>query len=157
VHAFRRSLPVFGITLLIGFALMALLALLLGLSPVPSLARAPSIIKDILLYFAVTFVLEEVAFRGGLDSHVFPSGSDSNSRAWVWGSALFVSVVWGLWHLPSDLLYGSDTFAIVLGSNLVVEILVGVPLSFTWRKSGSLVLPALAHALIDAYRNSLLA
>ena len=154
--AFRRSLSVFGLTLLIGFALMALLALLFGLSPVPSLARAPSIIKDILLYFAVTFVLEEVAFRGGLDSHVYPPG-EPISRARAWGSALFVSVLWGLWHLPSDLLYGSDTFAVVLSSNLVVEILIGVPLSFTWRKSGSLVLPALAHALIDAYRNSLLA
>jgi hypothetical protein len=28
-----------------------------------------------------------------------------------------------------------------------------VPLSFCWRRSGTLVLPAAAHALIDAYRN----
>jgi hypothetical protein len=31
-----------------------------------------------------------------------------------------------------------------------------VPLSFCWRASGTLVLPAAAHALIDSYRNSLL-
>jgi hypothetical protein len=31
--------------------------------------------------------------------------------------------------------------------------LTGVPLSFCWRASGTLVLPAAAHALIDSYRN----
>jgi membrane protease YdiL (CAAX protease family) len=156
VSTLRRGLPFFGLTLLIGFALMVLLALLLGLSPVPSLTRAPLIIRDILVLFAVTFVLEEVAFRGGLDTHVFPYGIEAKSRARVWVSAIFVSLLWAIWHIPPQFLYGEGTFAEVLTTNLIVEILIGVPLSFTWRKSGSLVLPALAHALIDAYRNSLL-
>jgi hypothetical protein len=29
-------------------------------------------------------------------------------------------------------------------------------MSLCWRKGGTLVLPALAHALIDAYRNSVM-
>ena len=153
--ALRRALPVFGVTLLMGFALIALAAVLFGLSPAVTLAQAPVIFKYILLYFAVNFVLEEVAFRGGLDSHVHPPG-ESNSRARAWGSALFVSVLWGLWHLPPEMLAG-EAFADALVINLVFGILVGVPLSFCWRQGGTLVLPALAHALIDAYRNSLLA
>jgi len=31
--------------------------------------------------------------------------------------------------------------------------LLGLLLSICWRRSGTLVLPAAAHALIDAYRN----
>jgi hypothetical protein len=39
---------------------------------------------------------------------------------------------------------------------IIVHSLVGVPLSFCWRASGTLVLPAAAHALVDAYRNTVL-
>ena len=43
----------------------------------------------------MTFVLEEVAFRGALDAHVHHEGEGRG-----WQSALFVSALWGLWHLP---------------------------------------------------------
>jgi hypothetical protein len=156
MSALRRALPVFGAALLIGFAIMALAAILNGGSPLLALNDMPAVFKDILLYFAVTFVLEEVAFRGGLDSHVHPFGV-RNSGARAWGSALFVSVIWGLWHLPPEMVAGGQTFGELLAIDLFVHSLVGVPLSFTWRQSGTLVLPALAHALIDAYRNAVLA
>jgi hypothetical protein len=31
-----------------------------------------------------------------------------------------------------------------------------MPLSFCWRRGGTLVLPAAAHAFIDAYRNAVM-
>ena len=34
--------------------------------------------------------------------------------------------------------------------------MIGIPLSLCWRKGGTLALPAAAHALIDAYRNTVL-
>jgi membrane protease YdiL (CAAX protease family) len=34
---------------------------------------------------------------------------------------------------------------------------LGVPLSFAWRRSGNLVLPAAAHMVIDAVRDGLAA
>jgi membrane protease YdiL (CAAX protease family) len=39
---------------------------------------------------------------------------------------------------------------------LIVHCAIGVPLSLGWRRTGRLVAPALAHALIDAVRNALL-
>lgn len=40
-------------------------------------------------------MLEEVFFRGALDTHVH----DEREKRGVW-SALFVSALWGVWHLP---------------------------------------------------------
>jgi hypothetical protein len=62
-----------------------------------------------------------------------------------------------LWHLPPEMVAGGQTFGELLAIDLFVHSLVGVPLSFTWRQSRTLMLPALAHALIDAYRNAVLA
>src|SRR5262249_36925605 len=45
--------------------------------------------------FPVMFVMEEVFFRGVLDPHLPRPGEGRG-----WGSALFVSSLWGLWHLP---------------------------------------------------------
>jgi hypothetical protein len=101
-----------------------------------------------LVYFPVTFVLEEVTFRGLLDSHLHAPGE---SRGWL--SALFVSAVWGLWHLPEDL--GTDPLPLLVLGLLVVHCAIGVPLSFAWRRSGNLALPAAAHSLIDGVRNAL--
>jgi membrane protease YdiL (CAAX protease family) len=39
---------------------------------------------------------------------------------------------------------------------VVWHCLVGVPLSFAWRRSGNLAGPALAHAGLDAVRNALM-
>jgi hypothetical protein len=49
-----------------------------------------------------------------------------------------------------------DKVIAVDGVALIAHTTIGVPLSFSWRQSGTLLLPALAHALIDAYRNAVL-
>jgi membrane protease YdiL (CAAX protease family) len=99
-------------------------------------------------YFPVSFILEEVSFRGALDSHLHHPGE---SRSWT--SALLVSALWGLWHFP--IVPGEHAFAKV-ASLIFVHCVIGVPLSFFWRKSGNLAVTAFSHALIDGVRNALL-
>ena len=104
-----------------------------------------------LLYLPAVFVVEEVFFRGVLDSYVRPTGTGTG-----WLSATYVSALWGLWHLPIVLTAGATTpvLAVVVGL-LVVQITLGIPLSLGWRRSGSLLVPGTAHALSDAIRNVL--
>jgi membrane protease YdiL (CAAX protease family) len=105
-------------------------------------------LSSLLLYFPVIFVLEEVSFRGALDSHVYRSGD-----RFQWASALAVSALWGLWHLPT---YPAEQRGVATAASLlVIHILVGVPLSLYWRKSGNLLVPGFAHALVDAIRNAI--
>jgi membrane protease YdiL (CAAX protease family) len=151
-EALRRALPSFGAALLIGCALQAI-DLETGRFLTPQLAKLPFLLEKLVFYFAASFTLEEVAFRGALDPHVYPPG-EAGSQAQAWGSALFVSVMWGLWHLPLGEELGVGFWAF-LAIALIVEILEGIPLSFCWRQGGTLVLPAIAHAMIDAYRDAL--
>lgn len=104
-----------------------------------------------LLYLPAVFVVEEVFFRGVLDSYVRPAETGTG-----WLSATYVSALWGLWHLPIVLTAGATTpvLAVVVGL-LVVQIALGIPLSLGWRRSGSLLVPGTAHALSDAIRNVL--
>ncbi|NJM40656.1 MAG: CPBP family intramembrane metalloprotease [Anaerolineae bacterium] len=148
--ALKRGLPSFIVAVLIGWALFIVAALLSGRSPMVALDRMPSVLIDLLKYFAVTFVLEEVAFRGALDSHIYPP-SEKSTRIHAWVSAIFVSAVWGLWHWPIEALEPGQTVVELVALLLIVHTAIGVPSSFSWRQSGTLVLPALAHALIDAY------
>jgi membrane protease YdiL (CAAX protease family) len=118
------------------------------------LSKLSLLLKQFLLYFTVTFVLEEVAFRGALDSHIYQlpaAGQRRGGSAWL--SAVFVSALWGMWHLPLLPTGGAAAFAAAIPMLIIVHTLTGVPLSFCWRASGTLVLPAGAHALIDSYRN----
>jgi uncharacterized membrane protein len=55
--------------------------------------------------------------------------------------------------LPSFISAVLIGMAIMAASALASHHDIGVPLSFCWRASGTLVLPAGAHALIDSYRN----
>jgi membrane protease YdiL (CAAX protease family) len=100
--------------------------------------------------------VEEVAFRGALDSHVFRPQSDGQASGLPWLSAIFVSALWGIWHLPTAPVSSVSAFAAMIPVVIIIHTLVGVPLSFCWRASGTLVLPAAAHALVDAYRNTIL-
>jgi hypothetical protein len=121
-------------------------------------------VRSFLLYLPACFVLEEVFFRGGLDSYLDRPGD----RA-PWLSAAFVSALWGLWHLPSVIaripsIHASIgdpvvVFVILLGGVTVLPLvycLTGIPFSLAWRRSGLLFVPAVVHALIDAVRNGLL-
>ena len=151
----RLALPSFAMVIWNGCIIMAAAALVTGKSPLVTQAGAISILKDFSLYFPVCFVLEEVAFRGAIDSHLFqPSMEPQRRSAWV--SAFFVSFLWGIWHLPIVPIPNASAFATTLFSVVIVHTTVGVPLSICWRRGGTLVLPAAAHALIDAYRNAVL-
>jgi membrane protease YdiL (CAAX protease family) len=108
-------------------------------------------LRDFLLYFPICFILEEVAFRGAIDSHIHQSG-DRHSRL----SALFVSASWGLWHLP---MLGESRILYLIGLAVLLPLLHlfdGMFLSYGWRRSGNLAVPAAVHALIDAVRNAVL-
>ncbi len=104
-------------------------------------------LHSLLLYIPVCFVLEEVAFRGAVDAH----GHHPRER---WGllTAVYVSVLWALWHLP---LVGSEPMAELILGLLLVHVTIGVPLSYAWRRAGNLTLPAVVHAVVDAVRDAL--
>lgn len=152
--AARRALPSFISAVLIGMAIMATSALASHHNIGVPLSKLFLLLKQFLLYFTVTFVLEEVAFRGALDSHIYQLPTDGQRRGTsAWLSAIFVSALWGIWHLPLLPTGGAVAFAAAIPMLIIVHTLTGVPLSFCWRASGTLVLPAAAHALIDSYRN----
>jgi hypothetical protein len=116
-----------------------------------SFSQVKAGVASLLIYVPICFVLEEVSFRGAIDAYVHQSGD-----RYPWLSALFVSCLWGWWHLPT------------LGARNVLELIVmvvalplmhaatGIFLSFGWRRSGNLAVPAVVHALIDGVRNMLL-
>lgn len=155
-NATRRGLPSFVAAVVIGIAIMAAGALARHHSVGFPLPKLPLLLKQFLLYFAVSFALEEVAFRGCLDSHVYRPRSNGPASGSPLLSAIFVSALWGVWHLPTLSIPTAPAFAATIPALIIVHTLVGVPLSFCWRASGTLVLPAAAHALIDAYRNTVL-
>lgn len=100
----------------------------------------------------VGFLVEEVFFRGALDTYLHRV-----ERGTGWWSAIFVSGLWGLWHLPGQsphALAGSHILSTILGL-LLAQIIIGVPLSLWWRASGNLAVTDTAHAVLDAIRNSL--
>jgi membrane protease YdiL (CAAX protease family) len=103
-----------------------------------------------LVYVPIGFALEEVFFRGALDAYLHRPGVDQ-PRSGIY----LVSILWGLWHLPAlpenVLAEAGPAVAIVL---IAVHTAVGVPLSLAWRRTGNLLVPAVAHALIDGIRNA---
>jgi membrane protease YdiL (CAAX protease family) len=134
-----------------GLILFSLAAIAMGTLGTMSLRSAGPFLRQFALYFPVCFVLEEVVFRGVLDAHL--ADGETATRGKAWGSALFVSVLWGLWHLPIVPLAGGQFLWIAVPQLLVFHCAIGPFLSFAWRSGGTLLLPALAHALIDSYRN----
>lgn len=106
-------------------------------------------LSSLLLYIPVTFLLEEVSFRGAFDAHVHHPGE---SREYA--SAFFVSALWGLWHVPVAM--GQKPLPLLVVGLLGVHCAVGVPLSLCWRRSGNLFVTCATHALIDAVRNPIL-
>lgn len=124
-----------------------LLHLLSG-APLPLEAALVALGKYALLYLPATFLLEEVSFRGALDAHVHQEGEPSG-----WQSAVFVSALWGLWHLPVS---HALPFPLQLTELVVVHVVLGVPLSMAWRRTRNLAAPALAHAVNNAVRNAVM-
>ena len=148
--ALRPALIFAGLALFCGLAIMAAGAVVTGRTPWIVVTRLPSFALDFLLYLPVTFVLEEVVFRGALDSYVGGTGIVGWHNT---ATAIGVAALWGLWHLP--IMSGPLQLGVVV-QLLAVHLPIGIFLAFSWRAGGTLLLPALAHALIDAYRNSVL-
>lgn len=115
-------------------------------TPLPAVAALLAVAKYTALYFPATFLLEEVAFRGALDAHLH---HDGDSRGWQ--SAILISALWGLWHLPVS---SGLPLPLLVVQLVAVHVVLGVPLSFAWRRSRNLSGPALAHAVNDAVRNA---
>ena len=102
-------------------------------------------IKSLLTYIPVAFVVEEVVFRGMLDTYIHPSKKSNG----LW-SAIFISCIWGVWHLPISIDQS-------LGWVLMVALksgFWGVFLSIFWRRTGNLAVPAFTHAMVDAIRDT---
>ncbi len=108
-------------------------------------------LQSFVLYVPVCFVLEEVVFRGAIDSHVFQPGDKGQ-----WWTAFFVSTLWGWWHLPIAGANGIVQLVTLIVLLPCLHIAVGVFLSLGWRRSGNLAVPATVHAFVDAVRNMLL-
>jgi membrane protease YdiL (CAAX protease family) len=115
-------------------------------APLPAVAAVGALVKYTALYFPATFLMEEVAFRGAIDAHVH---HDDESRGWA--SAVFVSALWGLWHLPVS---SGFPLPLLVAELVLVHVVMGVWLSFAWRRTRNLAAPALAHAVNDAVRNA---
>jgi membrane protease YdiL (CAAX protease family) len=139
-----------GLALLCGLLTMGTAAIATGRTPWIVATRLPSFALDFLLYLPVTFVLEEVVFRGALDSYVGGTGIAGWRNT---ATAIGVAALWGLWHLP---IMPDPLQLRVVVQLLAVHVPVGVFLALSWRAGGTLLWPALAHALIDAYRNAVL-
>jgi hypothetical protein len=112
-----------------------------------TLSAAISAIRWSFLYIPIHFVLEEVTFRGALDTYVHPSQDKQGML-----SAVTLSLLWGLWHLPIAPVDGAWMLFIL---RLASHILIGTALSMSWRIGGNLLTPAVAHAILDGVRNAL--
>jgi membrane protease YdiL (CAAX protease family) len=104
-------------------------------------------IQSLLFYIPAVFVAEEVFFRGALDTYLHRGETGAG-----WASAAFVSVLWGLWHMPIV-----DHLSMIVVLQLVgAQLIVGLVLSWAWRTTGNLAMPGTIHAIIDAMRNAVL-
>jgi len=107
-------------------------------------------LKALMFYFPVSFLLEEVAFRGVIDAHVHRP----TAQRGLW-SAVVVSMIWGLWHWPV-VPHAALPLWVTAIQLIGVHTVIGVPLSIFWRRTGNLAVPAFTHAFIDGVRNALL-
>ena len=97
-------------------------------------------------YLPVVFVMEEVLFRGVIDTYLHGS-TPGPDRA----SALYGSALWGIWHLPvAFLALGILTIPYLVA----VHAVLGYFLVASWRRTGNLAAPGIAHAVIDTLRNA---
>jgi membrane protease YdiL (CAAX protease family) len=99
-------------------------------------------VQYLLLYIPSLFLMEEVVFRGVLDSHVQREGEHGGLL-----TAIYISVLWGLWHYPIRGAESVIALILVMGTT-------GVFLSIYWRKSGNLGVSGGTHAFVDSVRNA---
>jgi len=110
-----------------------------------TMAVATAVIS-IATYVPVVFVMEEVLFRGLLDTYLHGS-TPGRDRA----SALYGSALWGLWHLPVAFI---SLGILTIPYLVAVHTALGFFLVTSWRRTGNLAAPGIAHAATDALRNA---
>jgi hypothetical protein len=100
--------------------------------------------------FVALFLVDEVVFRGALDPHVRGASSGRLHEA---SSAVFVSILWAIWHLPAYNPHAKGFFALFagLGPFYFSVLVMGVLLSFCARQARTLAPSALMHAFGNAY------
>jgi membrane protease YdiL (CAAX protease family) len=109
-------------------------------------AALTTTLVSLLTYLPAVFVVEEVLFRGLIDTYLHGS-TPGPDRA----SALYGSALWGLWHLPvAFLVLGVLTIPYLV----VVHTTIGYFMVIAWRRTGNLAAPGVSHAMIDALRNA---
>ena len=110
-------------------------------------AAITTTVISLLTYLPVVFVMEEVLFRGLIDTYLRGSTRGPDRASALYGSAL-----WGIWHVPVAFLsLGVLTIPYLIG----VHTILGYVLVTSWRRTGNLAAPGTAHAVIDALRNAL--
>ena len=109
-------------------------------------AAVTTTVISLLTYLPIVFVVEEVLFRGLIDSYLHGS-TPGPDRA----SALYGSALWGLWHLPvAFIALGVLTIPYLV----IVHTAMGYFMAAAWRRTGNLGAPGVSHAVIDALRNA---
>lgn len=107
--------------------------------------------RNFLLYLPVCFMIEEVFFRGGLDSFIQREGD-----RYGWVTALVLSAFWGWWHLAVVPTTTWSEFAVMVIALPLMHLIPGMTFSYGWRMSGSLLAPAVVHSFIDSFRNAVM-
>jgi membrane protease YdiL (CAAX protease family) len=111
--------------------------------------RAPdpiAVLESLAFAFPLAFLVDEVSFRGAVDSYLYRPGD-----RFAWSSALFVSSLWAVWHVPA-MMRGSpgSSFVGLALVRILWQPVFSVPLSLAWRQTGNLAIPAFFHMVIDA-------
>jgi membrane protease YdiL (CAAX protease family) len=103
-------------------------------------------VTSVATYLPVVFVMEEVFFRGLLDPYLHGT-TPGRDRA----SALYGSALWGVWHLP---VMSLDIGLLTIPYLVTIHTVMGYVLVASWRRTGNLAAPGIAHAVADALRNA---
>jgi membrane protease YdiL (CAAX protease family) len=109
-------------------------------------AAMTTTVISLVTYLPVVFVMEEVLFRGLVDTYLHGS-TPGPDRA----SALYGSALWGIWHLPVAFV---TLGVLTIPYLVVVHTILGYFFVTSWRRTGNLGTPGIAHAAIDALRNA---
>lgn len=124
----------------IAFAALPLGALLASGDDVVRADIGPERAAMLVAFAIAVAIAEEVAFRGLVLERL--GGAARPAFATTWSAALF-----GALHMP----FGSEGGGAEIVNAAAVTLAVGVPLALVRLRSGSLVGPIVAHALIDIF------
>lgn len=142
----KQLLACLGIVLLIKGISFAIILIWVKPGEQPNYITA---ITSLLTYIPIAFIVEEVVFRGMLDSYIHTP----QNKIGIW-SVIFISVLWALWHLP--LSTSNESLPFIVMASIINTGIWGIPLSIFWRRSGNLAVPVFSHAFIDAIRDALM-